>query len=154
MAGLGKQSKTKKVKRAVDMSPSAEELASADRWDKPDKDECDEHTYVSCPPEGDPQRDKLVQRLVWHGLTGALVEFSIVLMHFRRGSWHEVAEADSCHDDDAHVHQNVSSTGERVGDPLRLMVIRTIEEVQDAYAVALTTIEDHWQKYKERWHHG
>ncbi|RNL63663.1 hypothetical protein EFK50_07930 [Nocardioides marmoriginsengisoli] len=154
MSGRSKQDLTKRDKRSVDMSPTAEELALADMWKRPPEDECEESNYPSALPGADEAKIRLNIRMVRHQVTWALVEFSIVLLTMYRGRWREVAEIDSCHDDDFHVHQNGRSIDARVGDPVTLGVIRTLEDVQEAYNLALTKVEDEWSTLKDRWHHG
>ena len=86
--------------------------------------------------------------------TTTLVEFSLIQLTFWLGKWHEVAEIDSCHDVDAHLHQNARSTGERVGEPVLITAIHTLDGVQHAYNAALDHIESQWSTLKKRWHYG
>lgn len=155
MTGLGAQLRKKRARDAVNMSPTAEELATADRWKRPDPSEInpEDETYKwILPGEGD--TEQLHVRFKRVALTHQLVEFSIT--QTTRWNQHrcEVAEADSCHDVDVHLHQNGRKAGGRIGTPTSLLPIRSLDDVQVAYEVAHDYIEKQWGTLKDRWHNG
>lgn len=154
MSGNSKQDVTKKVKRSVKMSPTEAELAAADAWARPPSHECEEQNYRTPLPGADENKVALNIRLVYHLPSYALVLFSLALLVRQRGAWVQVAEVDTCHDVDAHLHQYGRSTGKRISTPGVLLSIAEQADVQAAYDTCLSMLEEEWSTYKERWHYG
>lgn len=152
VTGLSKQTKAKTLRRL--RMTAAQELAAATGWVKPPPDECEREDYDAALPGADASSDALIIRMVRHRVTYQLVEFAIIQMTRHRGVWVEVAEADSCHDVDVHVHQNGKKAGGRSGTPTTLGRIDSLDEVEDAYVLGLSWMEESWQRQKDRWKHG
>ena len=128
MAGLGKQNRTKGIKHAVDMSGSdVEDAETEPDWVRPPDDECENHTYTLQVSDRDLSEHRLKVRMFQHRWTWELVEFAIVYQTNVAGVWTDVAELDSCHDVDVHMHRYSRRTRERVeGDPEKLFDVHTL----------------------------
>lgn len=153
MGGLDNSSKRKRDKRAVDMS-MADELDQATPWRRPSDEELDSNVYDLELPGADVQKDRLLTRLDTHAHTYEIVEFSLIQQTWHHGRWVEVAEADSCHNTDCHVHQCGKKARGRTGEANVLVDIGTLEEVGSAYEVALHHMNDNWRVQRDRWEHG
>ena len=154
MGGLGKQGRRKARDRSVDMSVPADGSHGEVSWLRPDPESCEEMLVKSAPPGGDAEDDRLVIRMLHVVGTYVLVEFAIVLLTRVGSKWVEVAEVDSCHDRDVHLHQCGRAAGERVGERETLLELRSLEDVQTGYDVGLAMLEERWRELKERWHYA
>lgn len=152
MTGLSKQTKAKTLRRL--RMTAAQELQAATGWVKPPLEECEREDYEAGLPEADASSDGLIIRILRHKVTYQMVEFAIIQMTRHKNAWVEVAEADSCHDIDVHVHQNGKNAGGRSGTPTTLGSIDSLDGVEDAYVIALSWMEESWQRQKDRWRHG
>lgn len=152
MSGLDKSSKRKHRMRSVDMSEGQEDAGPS--WRKPARDECEEETYDSQLQDADLRDHKLIIRMVRHRVTYELVEFSLIQMTRVHSHWVEVAEIDSCHDVDIHLHQCGKDAGGRVSEPVVLADIESVDDVEAGYGIALERMEDEWEKHLDRWQYG
>lgn len=131
MPGLHPQSRRKREKHAVDMSPPGENGPPQPTWFRPPPEECEDSPAYPFTPEGAVAgRERILVRMVSHVPTGQLVEFAVMQQTCYRGKWRDVAAVDSCHDRDVHLHRYARSTGNRVGKPETLLEIANLRDVQ------------------------
>jgi len=153
MSGKSAQDKRKAAKRAADMTilPAGDES----KW-QPPPPEVRNESFVSTfdAPGCRDGKNRIKVRIVSHTETGALIEFNIVHQTFHRGKWRDVASADSCHDDEVHVHRYARSSDARVGNPETLVPVRKLADIQTGYDVAYDTVVDKWVENRGRWDHG
>ena len=123
-------------------------------WTLPDDERllCADETYP-IPLGNVVSDDQLLVRLVVHDAEFVLVEFALVQQTLHLGAWCEVAEIDSKHGF-VHKHQNVCSTGMRVGEREWLMDLHERADVQLGYNVAYPAMMRDWEGNRERWHRG
>jgi hypothetical protein len=124
-------------------------------WVPPPPDECEESAnYRFDPGGGDMDREMVVVRMQDHVPTSTLVGFAVVQRTFYRGRWRTVAEADSSHDDEVHVHYWSRALDARIGRPERILAVTTSSDVSAGYDVAYERIVTAWEDNKRRWHDG
>lgn len=151
MPGLHSQSRRKKEKHAVDMTAPPEEPP---RWVRPPASECEEQAYSHTPAGADPANDRVTVRMACLVTTGEMVEFAIVQTTRRGNKWHEVARADSSHEDEVHIHRFGRRGGELGGPPEHLKPVVCAADLADGYDLAYHRIIDNWAENKARWLDG
>jgi hypothetical protein len=148
MSGLHPQSRQKAERRSVDMS--SPENDSAPVWTRPSPDECEEAPpYTFCPEGADPEKHRIMVRMVNHAKTDELVEFAVIQQTYLRSKWRDVAVVDSCHD--VHLHRYGRHADARVGDPEVLIPVQATEDIQRGYGLAYTRIFEGWAENHRRW---
>jgi hypothetical protein len=93
-------------------------------------------------------------RMVLHEETDALVEFAVILQAFYRGTWQNVASADSCHDVDVHLHRYSRRTGNRVGEPEKLLDVTKARDIGTGYELAYDVLLEEWQTHRQGREHA
>lgn len=99
-------------------------------------------------------KERVKVRMVDHLPTSTLAEFAVIQQTFYKGKWRTVAEVDSSHDDEVHLHRWSRKQDERVGDPEQLMPVTCLADVGVGYDMAYARIVDDWEGNKGRWHDG
>jgi hypothetical protein len=89
--------------------------------------------------------------MVTHLSTQSLVEFAVIHQAFSRCQWRCVAMADSCHDDDVHLHRYARSTDDRIGEPEVLVTVTGEDDLQRGYDLAYDLIVESWNENRRRW---
>jgi hypothetical protein len=151
VAGLGKQGRRKAAKRAADLSIKPATDGRPSYWRPPPEECLDLPQNTFAPPDGSLTRDRIVVRMNMHAATDQIVEFAVIQQTKHRGTWQTVCVADSCHDDEAHLHRHAWSTGERVGEPEQLLEIHTLKDVGYGYDLAYAAVIDNWTTNRGRW---
>lgn len=96
-------------------------------------------------PEG-----RCIQRLIFH--RGQLVWFSMMLEVSVDAVWHQVARADTCHDE-AHLHRFVRGQEEEISRHV-LRPIGTVDDVGEGFEHACDLLLDEWEENVRRWNRG
>jgi hypothetical protein len=126
--------------------------ATGPSWVPPPPDECEESAnYPIDPSGGDMTRERVIVRMMDHIPTSTLVDFAVIQQTYRRGSWRTVAEADSAHDYEVHIHRWSRTHDARVGKPEQILAISSADDVLDGYNMAYGRIVDAWEDNKRRW---
>lgn len=95
--------------------------------------------------------DRIKVRMVEHVPTSGVAEFAVIQETKFKGSWRKVAEADSAHADEVHVHRYGRRADGRVRDPEHLMPISRMDDVAEGYDLAYGVIVEAWEENKRRW---
>lgn len=152
---LGSQNKRKGQRRAVDMSAKPDVVVTPSIWVPPPPDECEEAPpYTITPPGADQEKHRAKMRGVYEAATDEMVEFAVVQEVRYKGKWRFVASADSCHNDEIHLHRYGRIADGRVGDPEHLMPVERKADVQVGYELAYERIVEMWAENFERWQHA
>lgn len=157
MSPLHKQGRVKAQKRSVQMNGLDEHEDADVQWRCPPLEECDD------PPEGFPHQlpgvpissDRVISRMIYHLHTGEFVRFVLVQQTKYQGSFRDVVEVDTCHDDEVHLHQYCRSTLARNrNDPEVLCEVHAVEDIQTGYNLAYDRVFDMWEENLWRWSDG
>lgn len=125
------------------------------RWTPPPPEECEEApVYTITPPGADNGKHRIKLRTVYQASTDEMVEFAVVHEVRHKGKWRFVASADSCHDDEIHMHRYGRGTDDRIGDAEHLMPVARQADVQAGYDLAYDRIVEKWAENHERWQHA
>lgn len=156
VSGRSSQDKRKRDKRAADMSAKPDMVvAASSSWVRPPPDEREESpAYTVTPPEADPEKHRVKVRIVHHVSTDEIVEFAVTQECRYRGKWRFVAGADSCHENEIHLHRYSRNTAQRVGDPEHLMPVERQADVQEGYELAYARVVENWAENHGRWQHA
>ena len=96
--------------------------------------------------------DRLKLRVRNHSQTESIVEFAVVQQTLHRRVWRDVAAADSCHEDEVHLHRYGRRAEGRIGDPVRLCDVDSLEALALGYDVAYDAVVESWAANLGRWH--
>jgi hypothetical protein len=130
---------------------SAQAIDEPAPWCPPPPDECEEHRYTAVPDGAHAREDRVMVRLKTHIATQTFVEFALVQQVYWQGEWRDVVEADSCHDVDVHLHRYGRSTDSRIGEPEVLMLVHSLDDLQEGYDLAYTHVFEDWSDNRRRW---
>jgi hypothetical protein len=86
-----------------------------------------------------------------HKATSTLVDFAVVQRTRYKGHWRTIAEADSSHDIEVHIHWWSRKLDGRVGEPEKICDIESADDVLDGYNRAYERIVEDWEANKRRW---
>lgn len=128
-------------------------IAAPPGWSRPPPEECEESAvYEIDPSGGNMTAERIKVRMVDHRPTSTLADFAVIQQTYDRGKWRIVAEVDSSHDDEVHVHWWSRKEDARVGDPEQLRPVACLKDIGDGYDEAYARIVQPWQANKRRWH--
>jgi hypothetical protein len=152
VAGLGKQGKRKAAKRAVDLSvlPKAKP-----KWSPPPPEERYTQPQVTIPPpDASVAQNRIIVRMDSHTVSDQIIEFAVIQQTKYKGTWRTVCVADSCHNDEVHLHQHGRSTDDRIGEPEQISEIHELKDVGSGYDQAYDRVFDSWTENLARWRDG